>query len=178
MSPAEGPVLVGLGANLPSPRFGPPAATLAPAIAAMEARGLAVRRRSPWYETEPVPISDQPWYVNGVVSLATSETPDNVLKILHEIEEDFARVRTVRNAPRVVDLDLLAHGGTVQPGPPRTLAVLPHPRLHERGFVLWPLADVAPGWRHPVSGLTVEEMLARLPPRPLVRPLAADVAKR
>jgi 2-amino-4-hydroxy-6-hydroxymethyldihydropteridine diphosphokinase len=152
-------ILIGLGANLPS-AAGPPAATLAAALAALEAAGVAVERRSPSYRTAPLPASDQPWFVNEVAAVATGLGPEALLALLHRIEAQFGRRRQERNEPRALDLDLLDYQGLVRERAP----VLPHPRLHERGFVLRPLADIAPSWRHPVSGAGVAELLAALPP--------------
>ncbi|MBF0304396.1 MAG: 2-amino-4-hydroxy-6-hydroxymethyldihydropteridine diphosphokinase [Alphaproteobacteria bacterium] len=150
-------ILIGLGANLSGPS-GPPRATLEAALAEL-ARELTVLARSRWWRAAPVPASDQPWFTNGVALLDTALGPAALLARLHEIEARLGRVRGAANAARAIDLDLLAHGGTVGEGPP----VLPHPRLHLRAFVLLPLAEVAPGWVHPRLGLGVSEMIARLP---------------
>jgi 2-amino-4-hydroxy-6-hydroxymethyldihydropteridine diphosphokinase len=154
-------VYIGLGANLPSPEHGTPRATLEAAMRALEAKGLAIVARSAFYESEPVPVSDQPWYLNAVVEVATDLSPAEVLALLHSVENAFGRVRAVRNEARVLDLDLLDHRGTVRDGPDSPL--LPHPRLTDRAFVLLPLRDIAPGWRHPVSGRTIAELLESLP---------------
>lgn len=155
-------ILIGLGANLPSAPHGAPQATLEAALAALAAAGVAIERRSPWYRTAPVPAGDQPWYVNGVAAVATRLGPAELLALLHRIEDRFGRKRRMRNEPRVLDLDLLDYDGQVQstgPGP-----VLPHPRMHERAFVLLPLRELAPRWRHPVSGEPVAALIDRLPP--------------
>jgi len=157
----SGPILVALGANLPSERFGGPRETLEAALAELERRGVRVLRRSRWYETAPVPAADQPWYVNGVAAVETELGPEALLAVLHAIEAEFGRVRAERNAPRVLDLDLVAYGALVRPGP--DAPILPHPRAAERAFVLLPLAEVVPGWRHPACGETVEALIARLP---------------
>lgn len=117
--------------------------------------------RSSWYRSAPVPPSDQPWFVNAVAGVRTALSPRDLLVALHDVEAEFGRVRSVRNASRTLDLDLLAYGDAVIEDPGGL--VLPHPRLAERAFVLLPLAEVAPAWRHPVSGLTAGEMLALLP---------------
>ena len=140
----------------------------------MAGRGLKLVARSSWWESAPVPVSDQPWYVNGVAEIATDLDPVALLGALHAIEAEFGRVRSVPNAPRVLDLDLLAYGSTVRTGPEAPL--LPHPRLAERAFVLKPLAQVGPDWRHPVSGRSLSEMLAALPPGQIVRPLPYKAA--
>lgn len=161
---ARDTALVGLGANLPSPAHGPPRATLEAALAALAAAGLRVLARSRWYRTAPVPVSDQPWYVNGVARLAVGPEPAETLRVLHRIERDFGRVRGERDAARLLDLDLLDQGGVVRGPGPDGGPVLPHPRLHRRAFVLLPLAEVAPGWRHPRLGLGADALLAALPP--------------
>ena len=153
-------ILIGLGANLPSPEHGPPQATLAAALAALAAEGVTTLRRSPWYESAPVPPSGQPWYVNAVAEVETALSPLALLAALLEVEAGFGRVRGARNAARTVDLDLLDYRGLVT-GPDEPPA-LPHPRLHERAFVLLPLCDLAPGWRHPASGRTVEALIRAL----------------
>src|SRR5215469_18651416 len=166
---AEGPILIGLGANLPSPEHGPPVATLEAALAALERRGLRIRARSRWWESAPVPVSDQPWYVNGVVEVETVLAPEALLAVLHEVEAGFGRLRSVPNAPRILDLDLLAYGSLLREGPEPPL--LPHPRMAERAFVLHPLAEIRPDWRHPASGLSLPQLIARLPSDQIVRPL-------
>ncbi len=154
-------IYIGLGANLPSRQWGAPRATCEAALAAMRAAGIRIVRASGWVRSAPVPASDQPWFVNGVVEVATALDPGALLRRLHRIEEAFGRVRGERNAARVIDLDLLAYGDMVQEA--GAWPVLPHPRMHERGFVLRPLAEIAPGWRHPRLGLPVEALIAALP---------------
>ena len=163
-------ILIGLGANLPSPRFGPPLATCRAALQALDAEGLRVVARSRWYRGAPVPLSDQPWFVNGVASVETTLPPAAVLSALHRIEDAFGRVRGKVNAPRTLDLDLLDYEGLVSAddgkGP-----VLPHPRLSGRAFVLLPLRDIVPGWRHPESGESLTDLIARLPVDQVTEPV-------
>lgn len=176
---------VGLGANLPS-AAGSPLETLIAAMAALEARKIKILARSPWFESEPVPSSDQHWFVNAAILIFTLESPYNLLKILHEIEIEFGRIRTVPNAARPLDLDLLTDvagtvvGGRKTPGDgPRGFdlsgraLVLPHPRLTERAFVLRPLQAIAPGWAHGPTGRSVASLVAALPDQPVVRLLQA-----
>jgi len=107
-----------------------------------------VVRVSPFLSTEPVPKSDQPWYQNAVCEIESHRQPAELLAELHAIEAEFGRVRTVRNAARILDLDLLIHGDSRDPvGPP----ILPHPRMFERDFVMQPLAVIRAKDRLPVG---------------------------
>lgn len=162
-------IFVGIGANLPSSR-GSPRATCEAALEALTEAGLAIVARSRWYESAPVPISDQPRYVNGVIAVKTEDDPAHLLGILHSIEAKFGRVRRLRNEARVLDLDLLAYHDIVTPGP--DAPILPHPRLRERAFVLLPMAELDAGWRHPVTGEAILDLIARLDPGHETRPLA------
>ena len=160
---------IGLGANLVHPRFGPPKSTLEHVLGLLPERNLRVLARSRWYESAPVPASDQPWYVNGVVRAATALAPREVLSQLHVIEAELGRQRVERNEARAVDLDIIAFGNMILNGP--TPPIVPHPRMAERAFVLLPLADVAPDWRHPATGERVFSLIARLPRDQVTRPL-------
>ncbi len=166
------PILIALGANLISERYGTPIETLEAALGALAARDIRTLQRSRWFESAPVPISDQPWYVNGVISVQSSLSPEATLSTLHDIEAEFGRVRQVRNEARVLDLDLIAYGNQVieQPGG----IMVPHPRLVDRAFVLLPLRDIAPDWHHPVSGLSLDQMIAALPKDQVIRPVGAS----
>jgi len=154
-------IYIAMGGNLPHPRYGPPKATLHAALAALEGHGVTVRRVSPWYRTAPVPASEQPWYFNAVAEISTGLPPDRLLAELHAVEEEFGRVRSIPNAPRIIDLDLLDYCGEIAAGGPGK-ATLPHPRMTGRAFVLRPLADVAPDWHHPVSGTSIQALVAAL----------------
>jgi len=162
-------VLIGLGGNLPSP-VGAPPATLAAALVALAGLGHPTLARSALYRTAPVPASDQPWFVNAVVRVAAQGEPERILDILLQVERRFGRRRGEPNAARTLDLDLLAFGTICRDDPD---LILPHPRLHERLFVLQPLLEIAPAWVHPRLGLTVRELLAGLPPGPAVLRLPA-----
>jgi 2-amino-4-hydroxy-6-hydroxymethyldihydropteridine diphosphokinase len=152
-------IYIGLGANLDHPKYGSPTATLAAALVELDDRGVKLRRLSAWYRSAPMPLSDQPWYVNAVAEVATDLVPEALLAELHAVEEAFGRVRTVPNAARIIDLDILDFRGEIASG----RVVLPHPRMTERAFVLRPLADLAPDWRHPISGQSIQVLLAALP---------------
>jgi 2-amino-4-hydroxy-6-hydroxymethyldihydropteridine diphosphokinase len=155
-------IFLGAGANLPHERYGSPRQTLEAALTALDGHGVRLRRISPWYRTAPVPASDQPWFVNAVAEVDSALPADALLAGLHAVEAAFGRARTVPNAARPIDLDLLDYRGEIAAGGPGK-ATLPHPRLAGRAFVLRPLADLAPDWRHPVTGQPIAELLRMLP---------------
>ena len=161
-------ILVGIGSNLAAPHFGTPQKTASAAVAQLPALGVAVIRCSSWYLSQPVPPSDQPWYVNAVAIVETRLGPTALLRTLLALEARFGRRRSVANAARSLDLDLLDYDGR-QVATERLL--LPHPRLHERRFVLAPLAEIAPDWRHPRLAMTAGELFHRLPPGQPIRAL-------
>ena len=167
---------IGLGANLPHQQFGLPRATLEHVLTLLPAAGLRIVARSGWYESAPVPVSDQPWFVNGVIRVETDLAPAAVLAELHRIEAELGRQRGERNAARSVDLDILAIGKMIldSPAPP----IVPHPRLAERAFVLLPLAELAPDWRHPVTGAPISALIAALPRDQVTRPLRDSPVSR
>ncbi|UWQ54121.1 2-amino-4-hydroxy-6-hydroxymethyldihydropteridine diphosphokinase [Leisingera caerulea] len=179
--------LIALGGNLPVDADAPQA-TLSKAIAALQAQDLRLRSVSRFFRTPCFPAGAGPDYVNAAVAVETSLSAEELLARLHEIEAQFARVRDQRWGMRTLDLDLLDHGGAVLPdaaGFARWLGlplerqmqeapgqlILPHPRIQDRAFVLVPLKDIAPRWRHPVLQKTVTEMLADLPPEEVAEPV-------
>jgi 2-amino-4-hydroxy-6-hydroxymethyldihydropteridine diphosphokinase len=168
-------ILVGIGSNLAATRFGSPQDTASAALARLSAIGVAVVRCSRWYLSEPVPPSDQPWYVNAVALVQTRLGPVALLAALLALEVRFGRRRGVANAARTLDLDLLDYDGRRSATKRLTL---PHPRLHERRFVLAPLAEIAPHWRHPRFAMTASELLRRLPPGQPIRALGDRRASR
>jgi 2-amino-4-hydroxy-6-hydroxymethyldihydropteridine diphosphokinase len=151
-------ILIALGANLPS-EAGLPAATLRAALNQLALSGAVPLGVSSFYQTPAWPDPADPDFVNAVARIETQLSPEKLMELMHSIEAAFGRERTIRNAPRTLDLDILDYDGRVEQGPP----ILPHPRIGTRAFVLIPLADVAPGWRHPVSGKSVDELIAMLP---------------
>lgn len=144
---------IGIGANL-----GDRKATMRETVGRLETLGLVIAVSS-LYETEPVGYLDQPPFLNAVAAIETTLTPTDVVRRLLAIERAMGRRRTFRNAPRTLDLDLLLFGDAVLN---TTEVTLPHPRMHERGFVLIPLAELAPDVIHPELRLPISELLAAL----------------
>ena len=164
-------ILVALGANLPGPA-GSAAATVRAAAAQLDAGATRVAAASRIWESPPWPPSDQPWYANAVVRLETALDAAALLAHLHALEIAFGRVRGMRNAARTLDLDLIDYDGMLR-APPQAAPELPHPRMAARAFVLLPLAEIAPDWRHPGSGASIADLIAGLPADTICRPLPA-----
>ncbi len=157
--------LLAFGANLGDRRR-----TLSAARQALERGGeIRVLRFSRLFESlaQGGPPG-QPPYLNAVLAVATVLDPVSLLSRCQEIEAEFGRERRERWGPRTLDIDILAYGDRVSAGPG---LILPHPRLHERSFVLLPLREVSPGWRHPLLGKTVPQLIAGLPDEDAIRPL-------
>ncbi len=166
-------IFIGLGANLPSQRYGPPRAALGAALYALNQAEIRVVRRSHWYESAPVPVADHPWYINAVAEVETKLTPHQLIRTLLEIETKAGRGRSVANAPRILDLDLIAYDQTVIDDVTKKgiNATVPHPRMTERAFVMLPLDDLAADWTHPESGLAISEIISALPDGQITRRL-------
>ena len=118
------------------------------------------------YETEPVEFTDQAWFLNCAVALETKETPEQLIAAILQIEQQMGRQRIQNKGPRVIDIDILLFGDVVLDSAQLTI---PHPAMHERRFVLQPLAEIAPGTRHPILKKTIGELLQALPPGQTVR---------
>jgi 2-amino-4-hydroxy-6-hydroxymethyldihydropteridine diphosphokinase len=150
---------VALGSNLAGDHASPEE-LLEAALSFFSKAGLPVLRRSCWWRSSSWPDPSGNEYRNGVAIVEATITPEETIRRLLEIEGRFGRTRDARNADRTLDLDLIDHGGSVMHSPGLTL---PHPRAHERLFVMGPLAEIAPDWRHPVLGLTASDLAARAP---------------
>jgi|SRR5580700_1385656 2-amino-4-hydroxy-6-hydroxymethyldihydropteridine diphosphokinase len=163
-------VYIALGSNL-----GDRAGMLERAIAAMNSAGISVVRQSSLYVTEPVGAPGQGWFLNAVVEAETLLLPLQLLHALLKIERELGRRRLTPHGPRAIDLDILFYGSSVIRS--RELEV-PHPRLTERRFVLIPLAQLAPDFRHPVLHKSINQLLAETPDRSEARPWhTAEAAK-
>ncbi|GAB4387494.1 MAG: 2-amino-4-hydroxy-6-hydroxymethyldihydropteridine diphosphokinase [Thermodesulfovibrionales bacterium] len=147
-------VHIGVGSNL-----GDRAANCGRAVELLGRRGIRVRKRSSLHETEPWGLRDQPRFLNMALEAETGLGPRDLLLALKAVEAEMGRAPAERYGPRVIDLDILLYGSLAvkEPG-----LEIPHPRMHERAFVLAPLSEIAPRAVHPVLGKTVEELMAEL----------------
>ena len=189
-SPVTLPV-VAVGSNEET-AFGGAREIVSRAPAALEAAGLKPRATSELFETPCFPAGYGPDFVNSVVLLESDLPPERILAVLHRVEAEFGRKRRQRWGPRTLDLDLIALGGVILPDatelrrwmelPPEAQTrevpdrlILPHPRLQERAFVLIPMAQLVPEWRHPLTGMRVREMIEALPEaeKAAIRPISA-----
>ncbi|MEM6306745.1 MAG: 2-amino-4-hydroxy-6-hydroxymethyldihydropteridine diphosphokinase [Pseudomonadota bacterium] len=170
--------IIALGANLPVDQTAPQA-TLYSAMDTLDQK-MTLLSRSLIYRTPAFPVNNGPDFANACVLVETAFESDQLLQVLHDIENAFGRVRAQRWGARVLDLDLIAHGNRVTPDiatynhwrlmdadaqmhqTPDQL-ILPHPRVQDRAFVLGPLRDIAPDWQHPIIGRSVEQMWQDLP---------------
>ncbi len=154
-------ILIAVGANLGTEPGRSPLETCKDAVARLtDLAPWSLKAISGWYRTRPEPASSQPDYCNGVVRFEGAVEPAGLLAALHELEAEFGRVRSTPNAARTLDLDIIDINGIVRATPS---PILPHPRAHLRAFVLRPLMDVAPGWRHPTLRQSVASLMAVLP---------------
>jgi 2-amino-4-hydroxy-6-hydroxymethyldihydropteridine diphosphokinase len=147
-------VVIALGSNLAG-GFVSCEALLEEALARFPEAGLKIVKRSSWWRSAAWPDPNGPEYRNGVAIVEANAGPREVLASLLAVEEALGRTRTERNAPRTLDLDLIAQGRLVLDEPGLTV---PHPRAHERRFVMGPLAEIAPDWRHPLLGATAADL--------------------
>ncbi len=152
---------VSIGGNLPCDNRTALQLCVAASSSIARMTGVADAVLSPWYSSAPVPPSDQPRFVNGVIRFTFAGDPARLLAALQALERKAGRIRSVPNAARTLDLDLIDSAARLSDDPALTL---PHPRAHLREFVLRPLRDVAPNWVHPRLGHTVGALLASLPP--------------
>tara|TARA_B100000686_G_scaffold352175_1_gene453246 strand:- start:1826 stop:2335 length:510 start_codon:yes stop_codon:yes gene_type:complete len=161
-------IFIGLGANLPSKRFGKPENTLQGIINHLDDSEIKVLSNARVYKSAPVPVSNDPWYFNTVIGIQTNLSPSQLMLRLLETEIKFGRKRSGVNAPRTIDLDLLDYNGLVINMSVENSGIglnLPHPRMDKRAFVLLPLNDLDPNWCHPILKISIRKLIKNLDPK-------------
>jgi 2-amino-4-hydroxy-6-hydroxymethyldihydropteridine diphosphokinase len=154
-------IYLSLGSNM-----GDRAVNIARAVACLRERSLKVVQQSSLYETEPVDFLDQEWFLNCVIQIETELKPEELMRVLLEVERALGRERRIPKGPRVIDIDILLYGAELVRTPELKI---PHPRMIERRFVLVPLAEIAPEVWHPVFKKAIAELLALTPDQSEVR---------
>lgn len=151
-------ILIAIGSNLNSETFGTPLENCLKAIEFLQEK-YKVLKVSNFYKTEPIPKSDQPFFVNAVVSIETNYKPNKILNSLMLIEKRFKRVRRKKNESRFIDLDLLAYNNEIMNS---QSLILPHPRMHLRKFVMKPICDIDENWIHPMLKQKARKIIKEL----------------
>jgi 2-amino-4-hydroxy-6-hydroxymethyldihydropteridine diphosphokinase len=156
-------ILIALGSNIDGP-WGNPRATVEKALIKLNAQPLKLLKASSLIITEPFGVVNQPSFVNAVAEIETHLSPEMLIARLHEIEDRAGRVRSERWGPRTLDLDILDYNGLIRKPqhPDQKSLVLPHPGIAERLFVLEPLQEIAPNWKHPETQLSAASMIQKL----------------
>ena len=152
-------IIIGVGGNIKSDEGSHPINVAMKAINSFENYSIWVVKQSSWYESEPIPKSDQPNFFNCIVFANTILNELDVLKALHKIEHTLGRKRKIVNEPRVIDLDLIDYSNKILTNKE---IIIPHPRAHKRRFVMEPLAELDPNWVHPILKIDVSKILKKI----------------
>ena len=168
-------IFIGIGGNLPSDQSGSTLRTLKQTLQFIDSNLCRVVRYSPLYRSAPVPITDEPDYLNAVAEIETLLNATELLANLHDVEKKFGRVRSVKNASRTVDLDLLVYHNQVIEIDGESGLRVPHPRLVERAFVLLPFFDLVADWVHPISKQPISNLIRNLPAEQRCERVVCDI---
>lgn len=161
-------IIIAIGSNLAGNWSDTPYGMCQEAVCRLSVKLQCSIKQSSWYQTSPIPPSSQPLYTNGVVAFNEKIHPIALLDILNEMEKNAGRLRQKINEARPLDLDILDINGEIIENSPKL--IVPHPRLHQRGFVLYPLRDLVPEWIHPTSRKSVNQLIMELPSDQIITP--------
>ena len=152
-------IYIGIGSNLNGKNNETPLQNCKKAVVELK-KEVNICKISSWYKSEPTPVSNQPWYINGVVEISTSKSPIDLLEFILNTEEFFGRVRKKKNEARILDLDIIDYKKKILYI--KNKLIIPHPRMHERSFVLQPLSELNPKWIHPIKKKGLKELISNL----------------
>ena len=152
-------IYIGIGSNLNGKKNETPLQNCNKALVELK-KEVNICNISSWYKSEPIPVSNQPWYINGVVEISTNKSSIDLLEFILNIEEFFGRVREKRNEARILDLDIIDYKKQIIYK--KNKLIIPHPRMHQRSFVLQPLFELNPRWIHPITKKGIKELIRNL----------------
>ena len=152
-------IYIGIGSNLNGKNNETPLENCKKALVELK-KEVNICKISSWYKSEPIPVSNQPWYINGVVEISTSKSSIDLLEFILNTEEFFGRVRKKKNEARILDLDIIDYKKKILYI--KNKLIIPHPRMHERSFVLQPLSELNPKWMHPIKKKGIKELIRNL----------------
>ena len=152
-------IYIAIGSNLTGEKNQTPLDNCKKAIQILK-KYIIVKKISSWYKSKPIPLSNQPWFINGVIEVDTDKSSINLLDLLLEVEKDLGRIRSKKNEARIIDLDIIDYKKKIFYKKNRL--IIPHPRMHERAFVLLPLRDLNPKWHHPIKKKSLNELIEKV----------------
>ena len=152
-------IYIGIGSNLNGKNNETPLENCKKALVELK-KEVNICKISSWYKSEPIPVSNQSWYINGVVEISTNKSSIDLLEFILNIEEFFGRVREKKNEARILDLDIIDYKKKILYK--KNKLIIPHPRMHQRSFVLQPLQELNPKWIHPIKKKGLKELISNL----------------
>ena len=155
-------IYIGIGSNLNGKNNETPLQNCKKALKEIK-KEVSISKVSSWYKSEPIPVSNQPWFVNAVIEISTNKSSLDLLKFILNIEENFGRIRVQKNEARIIDLDIIDYKKKIIYK--KNELITPHPRMHERSFVLLPLSELNPKWVHPIKKKGIQELINNIKDR-------------
>jgi 2-amino-4-hydroxy-6-hydroxymethyldihydropteridine diphosphokinase len=152
-------IIIAIGSNLISSKYKSSIDACEASIDMMLDHKITLVDKSSWYISEPIPVSSQPNFINGVILINTILNSHDLLIKLKAIETQMGRIRSTKNANRIIDLDIISYNDEITE---TNLLTLPHPRLADRAFVLMPISELVPDWRHPLTNISINTMLKQV----------------
>ena len=152
-------IYIGIGSNLNGKNNETPLQNCKKAVVELK-KEVNICKISSWYKSEPIPVSNQPWFINGVIEISTDKSSLDLLEFILSIEKVFGRVREKKNEARILDLDIIDYKKKILYK--KNKLIIPHPRMHERSFVLQPLSELNPKWMHPIKKKGIKELIRNL----------------